>query len=811
MDQTLPQRLGVATQPRPTGPSEGPAAALPEVTPVQILWAGRWWIVAGVVAALAAAAVYLQVATPIYESTAEIYVARKEVYRDNSPLDKPALANASPTTHGEIIRTTEVLAMALQLPEVAASRTLAGAQEPLTALRKLMSIEADAKEEIVRVSVESPYADEAAMLANSIVASYLRLQKRKANIGGWNVVTAGGLSEPDVAGNNRPPASSAAPLLANADDPPGEAMSNAVLSAQMSRLAEALTQAELAHADAEVRLRAAEAAGDDLDRLLPLASNLLGGGGDLHGLAGIRYKQAELAQLRKLIDDLPATWGDEHPRRLELQDRYKLLEHRYLQERQAAAAGIRELLAQNLRQAGDDVKQRQRALDEQTMVAARATQLPIAVIEPAQVPRKPARPQKAKTLALAGVLGMMMGSALAFVQDARRAGRQAFSSPTAATAAGNGLVAPDDVQSLPAVLGHGQDAVPVLGAVPAVQAPRVLAAPSSSLHAGAQQIHQVRALLQMLAAQHGRKSFAFVSPARGAGRTSVMVGVGSSLAMSGTRTLLVDCDLASRIARQDGDPGAIAAAAAANGGQTVDGLLIDAGCVDASQSRALTTRTGVRLGVPGMLDGGSLEQCVVPASLPGLFLLPAVFATPMHIGRMSPAFIKRLIAEAADRYDLVLFDTGPVPGSVEAMLVAGQVDGVVTVVPAGQDQRGYDRMKSYLKMIGTRIVGAVFNRVGTGDVISEENLGSGILAAAVFSEASSAYAADMGAEAIGDVTAGIDAPAVTDSNVDDFAPSDAPAGRHAGGPRHEPRVDPTRQRRGGGVTIVQDPEPATRR
>jgi succinoglycan biosynthesis transport protein ExoP len=734
------------------------AKAQGDSTILDVMMRGRWWLAMGLVLGLACSALYLKLATPIYESTAEVYVARKENLRDNSPLDKPALSSASPQTHGELIRTTEVLATALRMRAVAESQTLAGHNQPLPALRNLLRIESDPKAEIVRVTVESPYPEEAAMLTNSIVAAYLRLQKQRSQIGGWNLVAGQDAASFAHDANLAP----AAELLIDMQDD-SEAVSTTVIAAQMSRLGEALTQAEIAVADAEVRYRTAIESGDDLDRLFPLASTVLGTANDLEGLAGVRLMQNELAQLRRLIDDLPPSWGDQHPRRQELIARFTEVRRRYNDSRHAVAQGLRDLLQQKLEQSRNHQEEIRRALDEQHVLAARATRLPVAVIEPAQVPLKPARPQRTRVLALGGVLGVMLGVLLAFVQDMRVSHQVVAATKSAAAAATSQIktvltvIAPGRTEELPATL----DDLPVLGAVPTVASSSRLAISSPVLDDGASSIHQIRAILQLRAMQHGQKSFAFTSPQRGAGRTSVLVGLGTSLAISGTRTLLVDCDLASRISRGGGQaPGPKAAAPAKH--PTVDGLLMDIGCVGQNESQALTTRTSIKIGIAGMLDGGSLQQCAIPASVPNLTLLPAVFATPLHIGKLSPAFVERLIREAADHFDLILFDTGPIPGSVEALLVTAKCDGVVAIIPPGQSQAGYDKMRSYLKMINAHILGVIFNRT-TGDTVvgdsDLENLGSGVLAAAVFSDASSAYAKDdLDMDGLGDVTAGITGP-----------------------------------------------------
>ena len=238
----------------------------------------------------------------------------------------------------------------------------------------------------------------------------------------------------------------------------------------------------------------------------------------------------------------------------------------------------------------------------------------------------------------------------------------------------------------------------MLGLVPEVPTGRRLTSPN--FDATASSIHQIRAVLQVQAGSKNAKAFAFTSPRRGAGKTSVTIGVASSLAMSGTKTLVVDCDLAGRIARgQTGQPatagsndrfGPIDPEGSSPDNASLDNIVIEEGYVSDEDKTALDETRNAKVGVTGMLDGGTLDQCAVDATVPGLSLLPAVHAQTHHIGMMSDAFVRRLIEEAKGSYDLVLFDTGPVPGSVEALLVTSQVDGVVIVVPQGEARTAVD-------------------------------------------------------------------------------------------------------------------------
>jgi len=277
-------------------------------------------------------------------------------------------------------------------------------------------------------------------------------------------------------------------------------------------------------------------------------------------------------------------------------------------------------------------------------------------------------------------------------------------------------------------------AAPLLGRVPAMDKK---GDGSIQSQAAAMSIHEIRALLELRGAAAGAKAFAITSPSEGSGKTSLTVGLATSLALSGTRTLLVDCELTGR------------AKPAANNGvngapqrQSVDEVMTVMGYLDDRETDILLLPPDAKVGLVGMLEGGTLEQCVVETSVPNLSLLPAVGARPQHVGRLSTHFISELIAEARRHYDMILFDTGPIPGSIEALFVAGRVDEVILVVARGETQSRVDKTLAQLRMIGAKLAGTVFNRdemqlagaageSTTDTPIARQDVGSGIFAAAV--------------------------------------------------------------------------------
>jgi Mrp family chromosome partitioning ATPase len=96
-------------------------------------------------------------------------------------------------------------------------------------------------------------------------------------------------------------------------------------------------------------------------------------------------------------------------------------------------------------------------------------------------------------------------------------------------------------------------------------------------------------------------------------------------------------------------------------------------------------------------------------------ILPVGNARAHHASTLSPTALRRLITEAQSHFEVVLIDTGPVLGSIEASLVCAAVDGVVLAVSRGQQRPLVEKSLAHLAAIGARLAGVVFNRAQTSD------------------------------------------------------------------------------------------------
>ena len=711
-------------------PPTSAAAAEPALSLLEVLLRHPGKLVGCVVLALALGVTYQLLAPRVYESSAEVFVERSQNGKPNSALAPGGVSAGQTSTHASLLASTPVLRAALADLEAADTQTLGPLDAParLRLLQKNLSVSYSKELETLAVRFRGPVRQETPTIVNAVVTAYLRELGVPATPPHSTAPPSADALSTDAA------ASSAASIATAADR---GVMSEQMIEARLMSLAQQLAEAQVAQEAAGIRVAEAAETGGDLSQLAALLEDS-GLDSRAYGLAEMAYLRNELARLEQQMQGMPRAWGPEHAVRGPLERQAQALRRELTTLQAGARRAMVALLESSLSNAQARVAELDRRIADEQAAARQSVKPTVRVLEWGEVPHRKAAPRGVKSLGVALVLGLLAGGGLVLWSELRPADAGTRSdalqldddglSPAPARGVTATLRSSDDVQD------ELRDAAPpLLGMVPEVPSSHRLTSPS--FDATASSIHQIRAVLQVHATAHDARAFAFTSPRRGAGKTSVTIGVASSLAMSGTRTLVVDCDLAGRIARgQTADPVAPAAGErfgpldpgdAAARADARDTVVLEEGYLSEDDTHALARPVGEapRIGVAGLLDGGRLEDCVVQSTVPHLSLLPATHAQTRHIGMMSDAFIRRLIAQAQGHYDVVLFDSGPVPGSVEALLVTSQVDGVVVVVPQGESRDALSRTMSYLKVVEARVFGTVFNRAAPPAPASRRDAG----------------------------------------------------------------------------------------
>jgi len=668
------------------------SAQMPPRSIVEIMLYRKGTVLFWLCLALVLGAVYQTLAPPRYTSRAEVAVLRANPDAPGSPLASGGLSTGAPTTHAAMLHSTPVLTQALQDPAVADHPALRDEEDPLRYLRKELKVAASDETETVTLSFADADPEFAAAMVAAVLVAYFEHQ---------------GLP---IRGMVR----------ADDDRPTVSIMDEQVIAARLLQMSDQVTQARvLADLTRARRDRALKADGDisHLQQLLREA----GADTETIGLQTLTFLNAEVNRLDQQIQSMPESWGPEHRLRAPIQRQYDATVERYFLAREGVVAQALTILEDDHTQASQHYERLSEELAIQQEQADLARSWPVRVIDPPRVAKRKSSPVALQTFGLAGFLGLVVGGLFAVRAELKAPPRTAAQSATPEHDGWSVSSSPPLLLNTRADLDRVESTrdIPMLGAVPQLAKSGQLTSPEFTSTASS--IHQIRAVLQIQAGKQGTHSYAFTSPRRGAGKTSVTVGIASSLAISGTRTLVVDCDLAGRIVRgQTGRPadpshiapfGPLDRQGSSPNNESLDDIAVGQGYIPPDNGeQAVSAQGSGAVGIVGMLEGRSLTDCAVKATVEGLWLLPAAGAQTRHIGMMSDQFIRDLLEQARDRYDLVLFDTGPVPGSVEALLVTSQADGVVVVLPHGETGQALERMMSYLKVVGANIIGTVFNQ-----------------------------------------------------------------------------------------------------
>jgi polysaccharide biosynthesis transport protein len=289
---------------------------------------------------------------------------------------------------------------------------------------------------------------------------------------------------------------------------------------------------------------------------------------------------------------------------------------------------------------------------KQIGVAGAITSNNISIVDRADPPGGPSRPQPLRNLALAGVAGAAIGSMLAFLLETMD---QAIRRPA-------------DVE---AKLG-----LPVLGSVPLLgkgMAPMEALADLRSPFSEA--YHSIRSNLAFSTKDGVPKVLSVTSARPGEGKSTTAFALAQGFARAGMRVLLVDLDL---------------------------------------RNPSLHKTLGVdnRVGASSLLTGAvRLQQAVQPTDWPNLFLITSGPLPPspaeLLIGPRLVAFTK----EAAQHFDITILDGPPVTGLADAPLIASAAAGAVLAIECGRTSRAQARAAIKRVRVGdARLFGAFLTK-----------------------------------------------------------------------------------------------------
>jgi polysaccharide biosynthesis transport protein len=276
----------------------------------------------------------------------------------------------------------------------------------------------------------------------------------------------------------------------------------------------------------------------------------------------------------------------------------------------------------------------------------------VAIVDRAQVPGAPYRPNGTLNVSLALVLGLMLGGAVAFV-------REYF----------------DDTFKTPDELEEGLG-LPVLGVIPlslGFEQSNVLTTdPRSDI---AEAFRSLRTALQFSTPFGVPQSLLVTSGYSGEGKSTTAIILARNFAQLGMKVLLIDADLRNPTVHKH------------------FGLKTDSGLTNCLVGQALP------------------PEAFQPTDLPYLTFLPCGPLPPNPAELLAGRRLPILLAVASEKFDLVIVDGPPVAGLADAPLLASMTAGTLLVVEANAARRGAS-MAALKRLCFARahMVGTVLNK-----------------------------------------------------------------------------------------------------
>jgi succinoglycan biosynthesis transport protein ExoP len=300
----------------------------------------------------------------------------------------------------------------------------------------------------------------------------------------------------------------------------------------------------------------------------------------------------------------------------------------------------------------------------------------IRVVDPAMIPSTPARPAKARNLALGFLVGLVGGIGLALLREYLD----------------NTVKTPDDIETLARL--------PSLAVVPQFTGSNGHAKKRGLLENFAANGHEKRI---ELVAQHLPKSQ--MSEAFRALRTSILL----SQADHPPQVILVT----SALPREGKTTAAanLAVTLAQLGDSTV---IVDADLRKPGIGRLLNLGGGKYAGLSSYLAGvSSLDLVCVPhPTIPNLVAIPTGPLPPNPADLLSSHKLVDAIAELRTRFKFIVIDSPPIMAATDAVILSVQTDGVLLVVRSGETPKeAFTRTRDLLNSVKCRILGVVLNAV----------------------------------------------------------------------------------------------------
>lgn len=349
------------------------------------------------------------------------------------------------------------------------------------------------------------------------------------------------------------------------------------------------------------------------------------------GEEAIEDVKAEYARLQALFDSYSQRYTDEHPKMIELKAQINSLKNK-IQGLEDVGMGNKTMEYAVLERDVQTNKQMYEVLLtrlKETNLSSTLTGNNISIVDRAEVPKKPVKPNVKLNMVLAIVVGLVMGIGLGFFVE--------YLDRT--------IKSPEDIKEI--LESHLLGVIPSMENEDEFKRNKIMCfEPSSSIAEGYRSIRTD--ILKCISGEQLLKTILVTSAEPQAGKTITVSNLGIALSHQGSRVLLVDCDL-----RRP----------------------------QLHKIFNLERRMGL---TEYLSDGTNLESIIKDTDIENLKVITSgrIARNPAEI--IGSQKIDEFICDLKSNFDFILFDSPPVVSVTDTIILADKVDASVQVVRSGK-------------------------------------------------------------------------------------------------------------------------------
>jgi succinoglycan biosynthesis transport protein ExoP len=663
---------------------------------IQVVWRNRWVILLTTIASLAIAFIYVLKATPIYSSTSRIYVEQSGPKILTEAEGVMTQSKNYLYTQAELLRSTPILSAALEKPGVKQMRIFHNIDNIIAFLKKkALNIEVGRKDDIISISSDSPDPAEAAHLVNAIVDSYITYnatRKRSTSAEILKILR----SEKDKRSKElTDKLQTMMDFKKEHEALAFESRQGNLVIERLERLSAVLTEAQLSTIESESNYETIKQMISDPTKLkqyiesqrtttsyLSTENQKTELNSKLEQLEISRANRSrevtsghpaiiafdkDIERIETQIEDLDIRFAQAQlavaqQQYLAAKDRESQIAEYYDDQRQQTMA-LNEQLAQYtiLQSDWEQTKKLCDILDERIKelnVTEDVGALNISILEAAHPATTPSAPRKTKYMAMALVLGLMLGGGLALLRDWMD---QKLHS----------------AEEISTVLG-----VPVLGVVPSMSRREDVTERGRKVYldsksSWAEAYRTIRTAVFFGAPKGEAKTILVTSPAPSDGKTTLVSNLAITMAQAGQKTLILDADFRKPMQHN------------------------------------VFSINHEHIGLSSVLAGATdLQEAIHSTEVNGLDILTRGPEIPNPSEILNSSGFAKLLKHLADRYDRIIIDSPPVTPVTDAQIIAAICDITLLVLRAEKSTRKISRQAlDGLLSVGAHMLGVVVNDV----------------------------------------------------------------------------------------------------